>query len=155
VIWNARQRPSLRTSARAPHAEAPAAADGASTQIQHTIYFDTPGLALRKAGFTLRVREADDGFVQTVKWAGNRTLHRQECEWPVTLRRLTKELTLDRLDLAPALGVVGNRSKAQLARAVERRASRWRRWSGKSRSGDAAAVARRRAAADAAARHPL
>ena len=65
------------------HAEALAAADGASTQTQHTTYFDTPGRALRKAGFTLRVRQADDGFVQTVKSAGDGTLHRQECEWPV------------------------------------------------------------------------
>jgi hypothetical protein len=38
----------------------------------------------------------------------------------VTLQRLTEELTADRLDLAPALGVVGNRCQAQLARAVER-----------------------------------
>jgi len=38
----------------------------------------------------------------------------------VTLQRLTEELTVDRLDLAPALGVVGNRSQPQLARAVER-----------------------------------
>ena len=65
------------------HAEALAAADGASTQTQRTTYFDTPGRALRKAGFTLRVRQADDGFVQTVKSAGGGTLHRQECEWPV------------------------------------------------------------------------
>jgi CHAD domain-containing protein len=38
----------------------------------------------------------------------------------VTLQRLTEELTADRLDLTPALGVVGNRSQPQLARAIER-----------------------------------
>jgi hypothetical protein len=38
----------------------------------------------------------------------------------VPLQRLAEELAADRLDLAPALGVVGNRSEAQLARAVER-----------------------------------
>ena len=65
------------------HAEALAAGGGPSTETQHTTYFDTPGRALRKAGFTLRVRQADDGFVQTVKSAGEGTLHRQECEWPV------------------------------------------------------------------------
>lgn len=65
------------------HAKALATADGASTQTQRTTYFDTPGQALRKKGFTLRVREADGDFVQTVKSAGNGTLHRRECEWPV------------------------------------------------------------------------
>jgi triphosphatase len=78
------------------HAEALAAADGRSAQTQHTTYFDTPGRALRKAGFTLRVREADDGFVQIVKSVGDGTLHRQECEWPVASaepdRRLLAEV---------------------------------------------------------------
>jgi CHAD domain-containing protein len=38
----------------------------------------------------------------------------------VTLGRLAEELTADRLDLAPALGVLGNRSQPQVARAIER-----------------------------------
>ena len=77
-------------------AKALATADGASIQTQRTTYFDTPGQALRKEGFTLRVREADGRFVQTVKSAGNGTLHRQECEWRVDSaepdRRLLKKV---------------------------------------------------------------
>src|SRR5262245_28741318 len=65
------------------HAEAMAAADRLATLSQSTTYFDTRGQALRKAGFTLRVREVDNRFVQTVKSAGKGTLHRLECEWPI------------------------------------------------------------------------
>ena len=38
----------------------------------------------------------------------------------ITLQRLGDELTVGRLDLAPALGVVGNRTEVQLGHVVER-----------------------------------
>lgn len=38
-------------------------------QQQLSVYFDTPRGKLRKAGYTLRVRRAGDGFIQTVKAA--------------------------------------------------------------------------------------
>ena len=52
------------------HSVSLAESDGASTQSQRTTYYvDTPDRTLRKAGFTLRVRDADGRFVQTVKSA--------------------------------------------------------------------------------------
>ncbi|MDZ4868688.1 MAG: CYTH and CHAD domain-containing protein [Alphaproteobacteria bacterium] len=39
------------------------------TRALHAIYFDTDDLALRKAGYVLRVRNEGDGFVQTLKSA--------------------------------------------------------------------------------------
>jgi inorganic triphosphatase YgiF len=37
------------------------------THAMHGVYFDTDELALRKAGYVLRVRNEGDGFVQTLK----------------------------------------------------------------------------------------
>jgi inorganic triphosphatase YgiF len=63
----------------------PLAAGGTSqTEGQCTRYFDTAGRALWKAGFTLRVRQKEDGFVQTVKSGDDGIFHRQEWEWPVS-----------------------------------------------------------------------
>jgi triphosphatase len=59
-------------------------------QRQTTTYFDTPDLAVSLAGFTLRVRQAGDGFTQTVKSAGatgGRMAQRSEKEWPVRRAR--------------------------------------------------------------------
>ncbi|HEY3696046.1 CHAD domain-containing protein [Phenylobacterium sp.] len=45
----------------------PALAGPASPKRLRSVYFDTPHHDLKNHGVTLRVREADDGFVQTVK----------------------------------------------------------------------------------------
>ena len=39
------------------------------TRALHAIYFDTEDLALREAGYVLRVRNEGEGFVQTLKSA--------------------------------------------------------------------------------------
>jgi len=51
----------------------------------HTTYYDTEGQALRKSGFSLRVRHRleNDSYIQTVKAAGNGNFRRQEWEWPI------------------------------------------------------------------------
>lgn len=77
------------------HAGALPVDGGLSTEAQSTTYFDTPRRKLRKAGFSLRVRQSADKFVQTVKLASNGAFHRQEWEWPVAsdepdLRRLAE-----------------------------------------------------------------
>ena len=41
--------------------------DGAAAQAQLTVYYDTPSQALKEHGYTLRVRNVGDRFVQTVK----------------------------------------------------------------------------------------
>jgi inorganic triphosphatase YgiF len=41
--------------------------EGSRVENLLSIYFDTPDGALRKAGFTLRVRRAGDRFIQTIK----------------------------------------------------------------------------------------
>lgn len=75
-------------------------------QSDRTVYFDTSDLALRRAGFSLRIRHcygAADGegkHVQTVKASGNGSgLRRQEWQWPIA----DAELDLERLDEVPGL----------------------------------------------------
>jgi inorganic triphosphatase YgiF len=85
------------------HARALATPDGISTETQRTTYFDTPSRRLRKAGFTLRVRQAGGGFQQTLKSAGSGTLHRQECEWPVESDEPDRSLVA-KVPGAPKLG---------------------------------------------------
>lgn len=57
----------------------------ASRRDQLTVYYDTPDGLLRERGFTLRVREADGEFVQTVKPASASAglMSRAEYESPV------------------------------------------------------------------------
>ena len=40
-------------------------------QQQVSTYFDTEECALKKAGFSLRVRQTEDEYVQTIKQQGN------------------------------------------------------------------------------------
>ena len=61
---------------------------------QVTTYFDTPDGVLGRAGFALRVRQADGSHTQAVKSGANRrgiAMDRREWEWPVG--RNTPELT--------------------------------------------------------------
>ncbi len=61
----------------------------ASTVSQHSIYFDTTGNALFTEGFTLRIRQAGDSKVQTIKATGSGAsiFARSEWETPVTDNR--------------------------------------------------------------------
>jgi len=62
------------------------AAGDAQVHSNHTTYFDTPDLALHKAGFSLRVRRRPESgeSVQTVKAVGiGSGLRRQEWQWPI------------------------------------------------------------------------
>lgn len=43
-----------------------------------SVYFDTPDHRLHEAGVSLRVRRADGGFVQTIKWRGSSGLFERE-----------------------------------------------------------------------------
>jgi triphosphatase len=63
----------------------PLATGNAVGETDDTIYFDTSDRALKKAGFSLRIRHRldDDSYVQTVKSAGNGNYQRQEWEWPI------------------------------------------------------------------------
>lgn len=58
---------------------------------QITQYFDFADQALFKAGFSLRVRQSDDGYVQTLKsmaGEGGAAMTRYEREWTLTRNRL-------------------------------------------------------------------
>jgi len=58
ALARVRQKPLFRRLARGRKAQ---------NHSLHAIYFDTASFALREAGFVLRVRNEDDGYVQTVK----------------------------------------------------------------------------------------
>lgn len=72
---------------------------GAKAKDLTSVYFDTPDLALRRAGFNLRVRQTGSGHVQTVKrLAGAGLFDRDEWEGPVA----GPELDMARLAETPA-----------------------------------------------------
>jgi inorganic triphosphatase YgiF len=78
--------------------------DQAKVSALHAVYYDTPGHALRDAGFGLRVRRNGVAYVQTLKHRGDGGLfERSEWETPVA------GLNLDAAALAatPAAAVIG------------------------------------------------
>jgi triphosphatase len=60
ALARVRQKPLFRRLARGRKAQ---------TRALHAIYFDSTAFALRRAGYVLRVRTEDGGYVQTVKSA--------------------------------------------------------------------------------------
>jgi triphosphatase len=96
-----------------------------ATHADHTIYFDTPDLALRKAGFTLRVRHRldEDSFIQNVKAPGNggSRFERQEWEWPVAGHRLELDHLSQVPDLPLLLAGVGESLRPVFRTEVERK----------------------------------
>lgn len=82
---------------------------------QTSIYFDTPEGKLRKAGISLRVRESDGRYLQTVKRdggdgaTGGGLFDRSECETPVETN-------------APDLGKAGGSLNGKLAKKAVREA---------------------------------
>jgi inorganic triphosphatase YgiF len=64
--------------------EHPVFAAPATRDVLRSVYFDTPTLDLERAGFSLRVRKADGGFIQTLKLkSGANPMVRGEWETPV------------------------------------------------------------------------
>ena len=66
------------------------AATAPSLSQNVSTYYDTPDLALRQRGVSLRVRRSGDGFVQTVKDRDGASsfASRGEWEWPITSEAL-------------------------------------------------------------------
>jgi inorganic triphosphatase YgiF len=79
--------------------------EASSTHVDHTTYFDTRDLALRGAGFSLRVRhrQGSNSFVQTVKAGANGHFQRREWEWPVASASLDAEKLSEVSGLGDAL----------------------------------------------------
>ncbi len=101
---------------------------GAAAPARHlrTVYFDTPRYDLKNHGVTLRVRECDGGFVQTVKRRhGARLFARDEWECAVP----AAEPNLEAFARTPA-AVVLNGHASELAQVfatkVDRRIGLWR-----------------------------
>ena len=85
----------------------PAFVGGKAFRRKHltTTYYDTPDLALRQRGTTLRVRRSGKSFVQTVKCDDPQAVlgERGEWEWPVG----SAEIDIDKLaELPPGLALV-------------------------------------------------
>ncbi|HEY1604992.1 MAG TPA: CHAD domain-containing protein [Allosphingosinicella sp.] len=99
----------------------------ASTRAQSSVYFDTKKRALRKAGYSLRVRRLDDCFIQTVKQAGSGgagLFNRPEWE-----RSIPSECPDPQaLAATPAAAIVGPDRIGKLVPVVESRVDRtiWR-----------------------------
>jgi triphosphatase len=101
------------------------AAAAARTIIQHAVYYDTPDLALRVAGFNLRVRRNDGALVQTLKSdaeAAEVATKRGEWEWEmlgetpdVSLLSTTPAASFSKAELQPAFEVKVTRVVRQLA----------------------------------------
>jgi inorganic triphosphatase YgiF len=102
-------------------------ADGpAKTLDQVSTYFDTPDGVLRKAGFSLRVREARGRFVQTVKQSAGAAaglFDRPEWEQEVATREIDLGVAAD-TPLGPLLGKKTRKRLEPLIR-VDVRRSVW------------------------------
>jgi inorganic triphosphatase YgiF len=78
--------------------------DQAAVSALHAVYYDTPGHALRDAGFGLRVRRRGDAYVQTLKHRGDGGLfERSEWETPVA----GPDLDAAALAATPAAAIIG------------------------------------------------
>ncbi|MDP0588184.1 MAG: CYTH domain-containing protein [Candidatus Endonucleobacter bathymodioli] len=74
-------------------------------------YFDTPDLHLKKSHISLRIREKQGAFYQTLKTSGaskNGLTRRGEWEWPLGKYELDFSL-LESLDLAPLKAIQFNK----------------------------------------------
>ena len=83
-----------------------------SKQHLQSIYFDTPGGKLRKAGFTLRVRREGETFLQTIKSTGGGAGLFDRDEWNVPVDGL--ELDLDAALSTPLESVLTPTTRAKL-----------------------------------------
>ncbi|MGH6878135.1 MAG: CHAD domain-containing protein, partial [Rhizomicrobium sp.] len=88
-----------------------------------TTYFDTDGLELHRHGYSLRIREADGGLVQTLKKSpANRAAHqRNEWEWKLKRRRLALRPLDEALAADPEIDGVFRRAKAKFVSEIRRR----------------------------------
>ncbi|HEY2661695.1 MAG TPA: CHAD domain-containing protein [Caulobacteraceae bacterium] len=81
-----------------------------------SVYFDTPDLDLKSAGFSLRVREEGEKRVQGIKQSGNGSLFsRREWETPAA----EEGLDFAAIDATPLGARLGQRRRASLAPAFE------------------------------------
>ncbi|HEX5183413.1 MAG TPA: CHAD domain-containing protein [Allosphingosinicella sp.] len=98
----------------------------ASTRAQSSTYFDTKKKALRKAGYSLRVRRLDGCFIQTVKQAGGGAGLFSRPEWE---RSIPSEcLDAEAFAATPAAEIVAPDRIGKLVAVVESRVDRtiWR-----------------------------
>jgi triphosphatase len=99
----------------------------AQTRALHAVYFDSPAFALRRAGYVLRVRTEEGGYVQTVKSANGPDLATR-VEIKVKVASMAPDLeaipdravrrdvkaALDGADLVPAFAVEMRRTSVTL-----------------------------------------
>ena len=81
-------------------------------QDQLSVYFDTRRLKLRKAGYTLRVRQTGQGFVQTIKAISASAGMFDRAEWEMPVERL--EPDLDAAAGTPLRAVISPRGARRL-----------------------------------------
>jgi len=82
------------------------APDPAPAQTLVSVYYDTAGRALQKAGLTLRVRIQGKQRIQTVKTEGDGLFTRGEWEWPLGREGLNL-MALNQTPFADALRAAG------------------------------------------------
>lgn len=94
----------------------------ASTRAQHSTYFDTKKNALRKAGYSLRVRRVDGCNVQTVKQSGGGAGLFDRPEWEVRIDGERPDA--EALAETPVGGIIGADRIGKLVPVVESRVDR-------------------------------
>jgi inorganic triphosphatase YgiF len=96
----------------------------ATPQDLTSVYFDTDRRSLKRAGLALRVRREDDGYVQTLKGAGDGLMTRNEWEAKLQGPQVAPELLADtpaaplirkERELAPQFTIQARRRSAQVS----------------------------------------
>jgi triphosphatase len=86
------------------------AAPSKATGDLESVYFDTVDHALQKAGYVLRVRKTDDGYVQTAKAGGDGLLERKE--WERRIKGPKPDVIA--LKKTPLAGILGKNPELEL-----------------------------------------
>jgi len=104
----------------------PALAAAAGAKRLRSVYFDTPHHDLKNSGVTLRVRETDDGYIQTVKRRQGAGLFDRN-EWETAVAGVRPDLeAIRRTPVAGVLNGDGGKLAPIFATIVDRRICLWR-----------------------------
>jgi inorganic triphosphatase YgiF len=106
--------------------DGPLAKKPSSCEHQESIYFDTPGHELRKAGLSLRVRRSGGSMIQTIKTRANGTGLFDRDEWEMPVRTMKPHLNGARAGPIARLFSEGNESDLDQIARIKIDRTNWR-----------------------------